>query len=136
MNGKHAAWRGMGLTLVAAGLVTASGTAFAQETPQVTIEAEREAKVVGRSPSGIPIELVTLTRRVNYSDLDLNTHTGAMELQKRIAETAKEACKQLDTLYPMTAADGGPSCVKKATDGAMTQARMAISAAEKRSVNR
>jgi len=136
MKGTLSAWRGMQMTLVAAGVVMASAPALAQQPAQVTIQAERPAKVVGRSYTGVPIELVTLTRRVSYADLDLTTHAGATELEKRVSDTAKDACKQLDTLYPLTAADTGPSCVKKATDDAMTQAHAAIAAAEKRSANR
>ena len=136
MNRTLSALRGIQVALVAAGVVVASGPALAQETAQVTIQAERTAKVVGRSYTGVPIELVTLTRRVSYADLDLSTHTGATELEKRVSDTAKDACKQLDTLYPLTASAGGPSCVKKATDDAMVQAHAAIAAAEKGAVKR
>lgn len=135
MNRPLSAWRAMQVTLVAAGVVVASGPVLAQQTPQVIIQAERTTKVVGRSYTGAPIELVTLTRRVSYADLDLNTHAGATELEKRVNETAKDACKQLDTLYPLSES-GGPSCVKKATGDAMVQAHVAIAAAEKRAVNR
>jgi len=79
----------------------------------------------------MPTEVVSLTRRVGYADLNLGTRSGAQELEKRVTETAQAACKQLDTLYPLTTKDS-PACTKKATEAAMTQVRAAVAAAEKK----
>jgi len=123
-----------GLLLAATG--AASTVAVAQQPeqlPQVTIEATRSVKTEGRSASGIPIEVVQLSRKVGYADLDLSSHAGATEFEKRINDTAKAACKQLDTLYPITAsADATSACIKGAVEGAMTKAHALIAAADKK----
>jgi UrcA family protein len=116
------------LTLLTLGAVLAGGVLAAEQVGEVTVEATRETKIVGRSYSGVPIEVISLTRRVSYADLDLTTQSGAAELEKRVNETAQAACKELDTLYPLTAA-GGPACVKSTVDESMVQVRAAISAA-------
>jgi len=101
-------------------------------TSQVNIEASRSVnrKTVGMTYTGIPIEELQLTRRVGYSDLDLASPSGAKELEKRIEQTAREACKQLDSLYPLEVwLTDRETCVKQAIDGAMAQAKTAIAAA-------
>ncbi len=121
--------------LAAFAAVMAASLAVAQEkVPEVKIEAARTVKVVGRTASGAPIEVVQLSRRINYSDLDLSTESGANELQARVKHNAEEACKELDRLYPLGTTEGpgkeGKSCVKDAIDGAMVQARAAVDAAK------
>jgi UrcA family protein len=114
--------------LVTAGFVLASGVAAAEEMAQVTVEAARSVQV-GRTSSGVPIEQITLTRKVGYQDLDLTTQAGATALEKRVKDTAGEACKEIDRLYPLST-PGGASCVKTAVDDAMKQVHAAIAAAE------
>jgi len=125
--------RTLHVTLAAACLTLAIGVVAAQELTEISIEVARTTKIVGHSSTtGAPVELVTLTRHVTFSDLDLKSHAGAMALERRVQETAKSACAELDKLYPLDTPDA-PSCTKKATDGAMVQVHAAIAAAEKRS---
>jgi UrcA family protein len=131
MKRHPSASRTIKFALLTLGAIAAGGVFAAEEVGKVTVEAKRETQVVGRSYTGAPIELVTLTRRVSYADLDLTTQSGAAELEKRVNETAQAACKQLDDLYPLTA-PGGQSCVKGAVEDAMEQARAAIAAAGKK----
>jgi UrcA family protein len=120
------------LWLAVAGFTLASGAVLAAEPlSEVTISASREAKIiVGHSAIGAPVEQITLTRRVGYSDLDLKSKAGADALEKRVAETAKAACEELDKHYPLlqkTSAD----CVKAAKKEAMVQVDAAVAAAAK-----
>jgi UrcA family protein len=120
------------LWLAAAGLILVGGAVVAAEPiSEVTISASREAKiVVGKSPIGAPIEEITLTRRVGYSDLDLKSKAGADALEQRVADSAKAACEELDKHYPLmqkTSAD----CVKTANANAMVQVKAAIATAAK-----
>jgi UrcA family protein len=122
--------------LVGVGLLTANVPAVAQQAEQITVVAPREVhhEIVGRTYSGLPVELVSLTRQVSYAGLDLKKQADVAELEKRIHETAKEACKQLDTLYPDLGNPRVPAhqdCVKTAVDAAMVQAKAAIAAAGK-----
>lgn len=130
------------LALAGAALMLGNTHAFSQKAPdhsnEVRIEASRPVvKQIGRSlTTGAPIDIVQLTRHVSYADLDLATHAGASELEARIKSTAREACRQLEQLYPIGTSEGpgteGLNCVKDAIDGAMPQAKTAIAAAEKR----
>ena len=123
----------MQAVMTAVALAMTGGSAIAQQAqaPEVKIEAARSVQRVGTSTTGAPIELVQLTRRVSYADLDLTTHRGKLDLERRINDTAKAACQQLDTLYPVGTTEQGMTCVKNAADGAMVQAQASIAAAEK-----
>ncbi|HYM35153.1 MAG TPA: UrcA family protein [Steroidobacteraceae bacterium] len=127
MSSKSFAFHARLLT-TALGLALAGGAVVAAENvTNITIEAQR-SQVVGRSALGAPIELVTISRHVNYADLDLVTPAGAAALEKRVGNTATELCKKLDRIYPYTAkgTESTQSCIKKASDDAMAQVRAAI----------
>jgi UrcA family protein len=125
-----------GFPLVLA-LAAASAAAVAQ-TPEVKIQAGQvQTTTVGNSYTGIPIERLQVELPVSYANLDLATSAGAAELEKRVGETAKEACAQIDAADPIDMSDSDNiSCVKEATAGAMKQARAAIAAAANGSANR
>jgi len=96
-----------------------------QQTSEVVVEAPHvESTTVKGRPA------LSIVYRVNYADLDLATNSGAVELQKRIKDSATEACAQLKKLYP-TSADTDPPCVQAAIKNGMAQANKAIAAAEK-----
>jgi len=107
-----------------AGVVLASGSALAQQTSDVVVEAARPAVVMRNGPN----EVLSVTRHISYSDLDLATQKGDRELEKRINYAATAVCKRLDTLQPAEK-PADLMCVKKTIAGAMVQARAAISAA-------
>jgi UrcA family protein len=118
----------------------ADRTVFAQEgssAPQeeITIVAPHlvQRKVVGRTAIGAPVEVISLPRPVSYADLDLTKPADADELRKRISETAKAACKQLDNMYPegnlFQAVPSDQNCVKTATREAMDIAEQVIAGA-------
>lgn len=115
------------LALVAIGCVITGGPVVAQQISEIIVEAPYLRQQVGRTSSGSPIELITLTKRVGYADLNLALQADVEQLNKRINDTAEEACKQIKSLYPLDPSD--PTCVKKAVDGGMAQAKVAIAAA-------
>ena len=118
-------------TLACAGLALAGSPVLSQPMEEITVTAPRtiHEQVDRSSMTGAPIERITLTRQVSYADLDLSKTVDANMLKARIADKAIEACKQLDSLYPLLPKDS--DCVTKATDGAMEQADAAIAAAGK-----
>lgn len=79
-----------------------SAAALADNTMEtITITAGVMTKtVMERSAIGVPTELVTVSHRVSYADLNLATHSGAMALKRRVETAARMACEQLDKLYP------------------------------------
>jgi len=64
----------------------------------VTVKASRiiSEKSVGKTSIGIPIVDISLSYGVSAKDLDLASHAGAMELEKRVNDAALEACKELN----------------------------------------
>jgi UrcA family protein len=120
----------------------ASHPVFAQQVSATPESAEEvsvvapgmvQRKIVGRSTIGAPIETISLSRRVSYGDLDLTKQSDVEKLGKRIRNTARLACEQLDNLYP----DGSlyqtiPSdqnCVNTATRKAIEEANLVIAGA-------
>ena len=97
---------------------------------ELTVVAPRLVRQeLGRQPAtASPVELVSLTRRISYSDLDLALHANVLELQRRIEATAREACEQLARLFPLSDPKT-PDCVAEAVAGARLQAEQAIRAA-------
>jgi UrcA family protein len=111
---------------------TAAMGADTQVTGEVTVQAERPtAKVVGRSPSGIPIVLSSVQYRVDYSDLELSIPSNAKVLKTRVRDAARDACADLYKLSPISAG-GSNECSARAEERAMPQVLSAIAAAESR----
>jgi UrcA family protein len=121
------------LAAAAAGLAITSGAVAAEQTNEIIVEAPHIERTAERAPStGSPIDIISVTHRVSYRDIDIGTSSGAKVLEQRIKDAAKAACKEIDTLYPLKKPlQGDLTCEKAATDKAMLQARAAIAAAEK-----
>lgn len=89
-----------------------------------------EREVVGRSSVGAPIEEISLTRRVDFSDLDLTQTADVGELENRIDEIARDSCAKLEELFPLsTTQQDSRTCVDDAVDDAMAQVETAVAAA-------
>ena len=99
-----------------------------ESIPQASVQAPREVTItrgdrVGTSSKHMG-ERVTLSRRVDVSDLDLATADSAPELQARIGGAAQDVCHQLKVLYPNGATDipgyeyTNDNCVRDAVAGA------------------
>jgi hypothetical protein len=105
---------------VASGLVGGIAVAQDQNMEEITVQGTRmvTTKVDGRTSSGIPIHEVSLSYGVIIKGLDLASHAGFMEAEKRVKDVAETACKELVKRYP----DGTPSeaeCAKAAAAKAM-----------------
>jgi UrcA family protein len=110
-----------------------STTAIAQKTEEVTVEASRiVTKTVGHNPTtGAPIDKVTLSYGVSYVGLDLASHAGATELEKRVKDAAQKACKEIGRQYPdSTPAD--EQCATAASKKAMVKVQELVNAAGKK----
>jgi UrcA family protein len=113
--------------------ITALSTVWAAEDlGSVTVQASRMMqKSAGKTASGIPIEDVSLAYAVSAKDLDLASHAGALELQKRVSDAALKACTEIGRQYP----DSLPNtkdCARASTDKAMVKANELIAAAAKK----
>jgi UrcA family protein len=122
---------GLPLMMVVA---AASAMAVAQQadtTHEITVRTGRVDVTPLASDDGIPTERFRIERVVSYANLDLSTSSGAAELNKRVRQAALDACKELVNADPIDLSDedGRTTCVKQATEGAMTQVNAAITTA-------
>jgi UrcA family protein len=119
------------LALSAMFAATAANAGDTPVTSDVTVQAERPTtKVVGRTAFA-PVILATVQYRISYSDLDLSIPTNAQLLKDRVRDAAREACKDLDKLYPITTSSSS-ECLRKTEQNATPQVLSAIAAAEAR----
>jgi UrcA family protein len=119
------------LAMATTGLLIASGPAAAQTT-EIVVEAPRVTHTGQASPAGAKVDIISVTHRVSYRDIDISTHSGAKVLEQRVADSAKAACAEIEKLYPLaTPADTSGSCQKDAVAKAMVQVNAAVAAAEK-----
>ena len=120
---------------VAVGLFAAAlvgSMAVAQQTEEVTVQASRTVeKHVGHTSTGIPIVDVSLAYGVSYAGLDLASHAGVMELEKRVNDAAQQACKELARQYPFHATPNDAECAKTTADKAMVKVHELAAAAAK-----
>ncbi len=117
---------------LAAGVLLGAG-AFSQDMNEIVVESSPAHVERAPGPAGATVhyDLISIKYAVMYSDLDLSTHSGAVELEHRINADAKKGCAAIDKQYPLAMpASGDKPCVKTAVDGAMAKAHEAIAAAE------
>lgn len=120
-------------SLVAAAIGAMTTVAVAQQLPEVKVVADKPVLAQGRTASGHPVEVVQLSRVVNYADINVASHIGAKVLEQRVADAAKAVCDELATLYPTGTSHelGTGSCVTDTVKAAAPQVQAAIAAAEK-----
>lgn len=121
-----------GLTLAAAGANAQSAYDdrdgyYDNGTENIIVEVPRY-EPQRRGHLGAPIRTVSMSRDVNFGDLDLSTDWGADRLRQRIKSTARQLCNNLDNRFPVTA-DDSPPCYSTAVNEAMDQAEDAIAKA-------
>jgi UrcA family protein len=75
-------------------------------------------------------EVITGEKAVTFVDLDLSKPGDVMELQRRISDTARDICQELNRRYPRTRFQVvvDRDCVKTATDEAMAVVKDLIAA--------
>jgi len=104
-------------------VVGIAGGAFAQTTPEVVVTTQKAVeKDVGRTSSGVPIREISLTYIVSAAGLDPTSHSGALELEKRVNDAALDACKELGSRYP-NSTPSDAQCARDAANKAMAQVR-------------
>lgn len=125
-----------------AGLVAAIGVVGMTGAPAIAQQAAEEAieEIVVYAPverrqrkwsKGGWVEVIELSRRVTFTDLDLSKYADVTELETRIETTAKGACEQLVEMFPLDKSDKDDvrRCTQKAIKGAEEQLQAAIAAA-------
>jgi UrcA family protein len=87
-----------------------------QDMSGVTVYAPRHFGY--SSSTGAPIEMVSSSRVVDFSDLDPYTPHGSYVLHRRIISAARAACDEIDAHFGDTT-DDQPPCVRTAVRNAM-----------------
>jgi UrcA family protein len=121
------------LALVMLGTVVFSGAAFAQEPEaEFVVSSSRAGGLAHGSLPGVPVEVVSISQRVSYADLNLASVSGSQEMEARVRSTARALCEKLDQRYPLSGFQT-ETCVRNTVSKGMADVRAAISAAEKKS---
>jgi UrcA family protein len=116
---------------LAAPIGSAAAQTVYETREEITIIAPHvHHREIGRTGSGVPVEELSLSRGVDYSDLDLSRWDDVQMLDYRIQEAAYAACGELNRQYPETLypsyQSSDSSCVARATNEGRAQARLAI----------
>ena len=117
--------------LLTVSIGSAVAQSYANMTEELTVTgAHVQERTVGRSEIGAPIDELSLSRTVDFSDLNLSRPGDAQMLDQRIQQAASTACSQLDqafpeSLYPSYQSDAA-DCVVQAIDEGREQARQVI----------
>jgi UrcA family protein len=127
------------LSLAAAGFLIGISQAAAQEA-QAGAEAEevvvvgapiQRSRAKGWGTYGSSTEVIELSRRVSYADLDLTKYEDVMEMEKRIETTARESCEKLSDMFrlELPKANEVRTCTKTAVANARERLQVAIAGA-------
>jgi len=111
-------------TLATLTLAAQAGSAVARDTNQsdgITVSAPRE-QIIGRSSSGFPLRLLTVTAEVNIGDIDLQSNPGWNELGQRVRTASRMACDLLDRESYIRSNAETSRCRSKATNEGMRAA--------------
>ena len=127
-----------GLAVVGGPALAQGGAAPGHTMEQVMITSpyviKREAVTAARAQGLRNPELVSISRPVSYSDLDMSKPADVAQLQTRARNTVRDVCQELGQLYPRTGGQfiyTNTDCVKKATDEAMDTIKQIADAASK-----
>lgn len=128
MNTKFACMTG-----AAAAAVLAGGLALAQNMEGITVQGTRATTKThaGFTTSGVEVLDISLGYAVSPSGLDLASHAGALEFEKRIHEAAAAACREIGREYPDSTPDE-QTCTRIAADKAMVKAHELEAAADRK----
>ena len=124
-----------GIAIGAAVSISLGSIAVAQDLQEIIVTGKGEVAVkpAGRTSSGVPIVDMSITYGVSYAGLDLASAAGAAEIEKRVNDAAKDACKELSAKRPLvrfTTSDA--ECAKSAADKAMVKVHELEAAAAER----
>jgi UrcA family protein len=123
-----------GSVSILAGLTLASiGGVAAAQPDEITVVAPRDIdqKQVGRTRYLTPINEISVSYEIGYSDLDLKKAADVDALNKRVAHIAKQACSEVTQLPPYAGNRSKQDCIRKSVKSAKAQVDTAVAAAGK-----
>jgi len=99
------------------GVSLGANVAVADNTDLI-VQADSSAITVTQAARMSPVHLVSLAERVSYRDINLNSATADVQLQKRIRDAAVDVCQKLDERFPQSK-PSGRACVSLAVKDAL-----------------
>ena len=123
---------GIGIGVVAS--ISLGSIAVADDLQEIVVTGKALAvQPAGKTASGVPIVDMSITYGVSYAGLDLASAAGAAEIEKRVNDAAKEACKDIASRRPLQQfTTSEAECAKAAADKAMVKAHELEAAAAKK----
>jgi UrcA family protein len=120
------------LALVMFGTLAFSGAALAQETEDgFIVSSSRVSGLAHGSIPGVREEVISISQRVSYADLNLTSTEGSREMEARVIRTARTLCEKLDQKNPLAGVQM-ETCIRKTVNKGMADVRAATVAAEKK----
>ena len=126
----------LGIGIGVAVSISVGSIAVAQPVQEIVVTARGDVAVkpAGRSTSGVPIVDMSISYGVSYAGLDLASAVGVAELEKRVNDAAKEACKEIAAKRPFQQfATSEAECAKAAADKALVKVHDLEAGAAKKS---
>ncbi len=123
----------LGIGIGVAASISLGSIVVAQELQEIVVTGKGLAvKPAGTTASGVPIVEMSISYGVSYAGLDLASAVGAAEIEKRVNDAAKEACKDIAAKRPLQQfTTSEAECAKAATDKAMVKVHDLQAAAKK-----
>ncbi len=130
-------WSSGGFWLACSGLGLALGganVAWADNTVDLLVQADTSPIKVVRVAPGSPVHIVSLGRKVSYSDINFNSPTADADLEKRLSDAAVHVCQRLDESFP-DSRPRGQTCAELAVKDALRKVHANELAAQRRASN-
>ena len=119
------------LALVMFGTFAFSTVVLAQEPgAEFVVSSARTSGLARSSLIGASDEIISISQRVSYADLNLATTSGSREMEARVRNTAKALCEKLEQTYPLSGTTA-QTCIRNTVDKGMADVRTATAKAEK-----
>ena len=120
------------LALVMLGTVVFSGAALAQEPEaEFVVSSSRASGLTHGTLTGAQVEVISISQRVSYADLNLTSVSGSEEMEARVKSTARTLCEKLEQKFPLSGVQMD-TCVRNTVNKGLADVRSAISAAQKK----
>jgi len=125
----------LGIGIGVAASISLGSIAVAQELQEIVVTGKSHVatKPAGKTASGASLVDMSISYGVSYAGLDLASAVGAAEIEKRVNDAAKEACKEITAKKPLeqfTTTEA--ECAKAAAGEAMIKAHELEAAAAKK----
>jgi UrcA family protein len=118
------------LALVMFGTFAFCGVALSQESGTEFVVSSARSSEFGRtSLIGSSDQVISVSQRVSYADLNLATTAGSREMAERVRATAKALCEKLQQKYQFSGTTSD-TCFRNAVEKGMADVRTAIAVAE------